>query len=106
MSAKFEQLEAAPGRQTEEVGQLKGQVEHLHEVLEGLNKEILRLRDVTIGKEAELATALGHKAELETMLGRYANLEGRLNDVLSSTSWKLAWAAGAPVRKLRERKGE
>ncbi len=106
MSAKFEQLEAAPARQAEEVSRLKGELEHVHGVLEGLNKEILRLRDLTIGKDAELATALGHKAELEAMLGRYANLEGRLNDVLSSTSWKLAWAAGAPVRKFRERKGE
>ena len=39
------------------------------------------------------------------MLGRYANLEGRLNDVLASNSWRLSQAAGAAVRKLRERKG-
>ncbi|MDD9372395.1 MAG: hypothetical protein PV358_19895, partial [Acidimicrobiales bacterium] len=54
---------------------------------------------------AELATARGRIEELEAMLGRYANLEHRLNEVLSSNSWRLTQAAGVPLRKLRERKG-
>jgi SAM-dependent methyltransferase len=103
MSARFEDLAGQGGS---EVANLRAEVERLHEVLEGLNKEILRLRDVAIGKEAELATALGQKAEFEAMMGRYANLEQRLDEVLASTSWRVMWAAGAPVRKLRERKGQ
>jgi hypothetical protein len=57
-----------------------------------------------IGREAELATALGRLEELQAMLGRYANLEERLNAVLESRSWRLAQAAGLPVRMLRQRK--
>lgn len=70
-----------------------------------LRKEVLRLRDLVIGGEAELATARGRIEELEASLGRYANLEHRLNEVLSSNSWRLTQAAGVPLRKLRERKG-
>jgi SAM-dependent methyltransferase len=71
---------------------------------EQLRKEVLRLRDLVIGREAELATALGRLEELHAMLGRYANLEERLNAVLESRSWRLAQAAGLPVRMLRQRK--
>jgi SAM-dependent methyltransferase len=106
MSAKFEELQARPTEAEAQVGELRHTAEHLHAVLEDLNKEILRLRDVAIGKEAELATALGRNAELEAAIGRYANLEARLDAVLASTSWKVMWAAGTPVRKLRERKGQ
>jgi SAM-dependent methyltransferase len=100
MSERFEQLgpEAQATRQTN--------VDRLHGSLEELNKEILRLRDSVMGKDAELATALGRVAELEAALGRYAELEQRLDAVLSSNSWKLVWAAGLPVRILRERKGQ
>ena len=76
-----------------------------HAEVEQLRKEVLRLRDLVIGGEAELATARGRIEELEAMLGRYANLEHRLNEVLSSNSWRLTQAAGVPLRKLRERKG-
>src|SRR5262245_60755543 len=71
---------------------------------EQLRKEVLRLRDLVIGREAELATALGRLEECQAMLGRYANLEERLNAVLESRSWRLAQAAGLPVRMLRQRK--
>jgi hypothetical protein len=37
------------------------------------------------------------------MAERYANVEQRLNDVLQSRSWRIMWAAGRPVRKLRSR---
>lgn len=110
MSARFEELQGggpeARERAQSEASKLRGELEHLHATLEELNKEILRLRDVAIGKEAELATALGQNAELEAAIGRYANLEARLDAVLSSTSWKVMWAAGTPVRMLRERKGQ
>ena len=68
---------------------------------ERLNKEVLRLRDVAIGKDAELATALGRVEELEAQLGRYANLEQRLNDVLGSNSWRVGRAIAAPLHRLR-----
>lgn len=102
MSARFEELQAS-GRSE---SALRADVDRLQATLEDANKEILRLRDVAIGKEAELATALGQNAELEAAIGRYANLEDRLDAVLSSTSWKVMWAAGTPVRMLRERKGQ
>jgi len=70
-----------------------------------LRKEVLRLRDLVVGREAELATALGRVEELDAMLGRYTNMEQRLNEVLESNSWRLAQAAALPLRKLRERKG-
>jgi 2-polyprenyl-3-methyl-5-hydroxy-6-metoxy-1,4-benzoquinol methylase len=70
-----------------------------------LRKEVLRLRDLVIGREAELATALGRVEELDAMLGRFTNLEQRLNEVLESNSWRLSQAAALPLRKLRERKG-
>jgi SAM-dependent methyltransferase len=82
-----------------------GDVQRLADERGQLRKEVLRLRDLVVGREAELASALGRVEELEAMLGRYANLEQRLNDVLGSNSWRLTQAAGLPLRKLRERKG-
>jgi SAM-dependent methyltransferase len=72
---------------------------------EQLRKEVLRLRDAAIGHEAELATAKGRVEELSTQVERLASTEDRLNEVLGSTSWRLTQAAGAPLRKLRERRG-
>jgi SAM-dependent methyltransferase len=80
-------------------------LDDLAEERDQLRKEILRLRDLVVGRDAELATALGRVEELNAMLQRYGNLEARLNDVLESNSWRLAQAAGLPLRKLRERKG-
>jgi SAM-dependent methyltransferase len=71
---------------------------------EQLRKEVLRLRDLVVGKDAELATALGRVEEQAVMLERFGNLEGRLNDVLQSNSWRLTQAAGAPLRKFRARR--
>ena len=72
---------------------------------EQLRKEVLRLRDAAMGHEAELATANGRLEELSTQVERLASTEDRLNEVLGSTSWRLTQAAGAPLRKLRERRG-
>jgi SAM-dependent methyltransferase len=70
---------------------------------EELRKEILRLRDLVAGTEAQLGTARGRIAELTGMLEQYTNVERRLNDVLQSRSWRIMWAAGTPLRKLRSR---
>jgi SAM-dependent methyltransferase len=79
-------------------------VRALSEERDQLQKEVLRLRDAAIGHEAELATARGQVEELSTQVRRMASSEDRLNEVLSSTSWRLTQAAGAPLRKLRERR--
>jgi SAM-dependent methyltransferase len=68
---------------------------------EALRKEVLRLRDLVAGTESQLGSARGRVEELTAMLERYVHLEQRLNDVLQSRSWRLMWAAGTPVRKLR-----
>lgn len=80
-------------------------IQHLLSERDELRKEVLRLRDLVVGREAELATALGRVEELDAQLGRYANMEQRLNEVLESNSWRLTQAAALPLRKLRERKG-
>jgi SAM-dependent methyltransferase len=79
-------------------------LQRLTDEVTDLRKEVLRLRDAAIGHEAELATARGRTAELEDQVGRYASMEDRLNEVLSSTSWRLSQAATTPLRKLRERR--
>ena len=70
---------------------------------EELRKEILRLRDLVAGMEGQLGTAKARVAELTAMVERYTNLEQRLNDMLQSRSWRLMWAAGRPLRKVRSR---
>ncbi len=71
---------------------------------EELRKEILRLRDLVAGAEGQLGTARGRVEELAATLERYANVEQRLDDVLQSRSWRMMWAAGTPLRKLRARR--
>jgi SAM-dependent methyltransferase len=75
--------------------------EGLEQEVESLRKEVLRLRDLLMGRDAELGTALGRVTELEEAIHRYANLEQHLDDVLNSRSWRLMWAVGAPLRGLR-----
>jgi hypothetical protein len=70
-----------------------------------LQEELLRLRDDLIGKEGELGTAQGRVAELEAYLQRYESLSARLDAINRSRTWRLAWALGAPVRKLKARRG-
>ena len=81
-----------------EVGALRRQQAELKE-------EVLRLRDEVIGKDAELGGARGRIAEMDAHIQRYESMRQRLEAILGSKSWKLVWAAGAPVRKLR-RSGE
>lgn len=98
LQARLEEVTTGIGDEGERrVGELSDEREQLR-------KEVLRLRDLVVGKDAELATALGRVEEMTAMLQRYGNLEVRLNDVLQSNSWRLSQAAGLPLRKLRERK--
>jgi hypothetical protein len=50
----------------------------LLEQLERQEEEILRLRDLLIGKDAELGLARGRLAELEEQIARYTRLADRL----------------------------
>jgi hypothetical protein len=67
-----------------------------------LRKEILRLRDLVVGQEAELATALGRVAELESPF--HEHLEQRLHAVLHSNSRRLGQFLTKPLRLWRERR--
>lgn len=69
---------------------------------EELRKEILRLRDLVVGQEAELATALGRVAELESPF--HEHLEQRLQAMLHSSSWRLGRFLTKPLRMWRERR--
>jgi SAM-dependent methyltransferase len=100
LQARLEEINSRGGEVVDQ-----GRIDELTGERDELRKEILRLRDLVVGRDAELATALGRVEELTAMLHRYGNLETRLNDVLESNSWRLAQAAGLPLRKLRERKG-
>ena len=69
-----------------------------------LREETLRLRDALISKDAELGDALGRVAELEAYLLRYETISARHEAMLKSTSWRLMWALGKPLRWLRNRR--
>lgn len=77
----------------------------LEEERQELRKELLRLRDALVGREAELGTAEGRLAEMHAMLIRQEHIEKRLDEVLGSRSWRLMWALGAPLRAARSRDG-
>ena len=72
---------------------------------EELRKEVLRLRDLVVGRDAELATALGKVTEMESMIGRYDHLEQRLQAVLESNSWRIGQLVTRPLHALRKRPG-
>lgn len=66
-----------------------------------LKEEVLRLRDEVIGKDAELGGARGRIAEMDAHIQQYESMRQRLEAILGSRSWRMVWAAGAPVRKIR-----
>ena len=70
---------------------------------ETLEDDESRLRGLVAGAESPAGAAPGRVEELSAELERYTNLEQRLNALLQSRSWRLVWAAGLPLRKLRAR---
>lgn len=71
-------------------------------------EELLRLRDLVIGKDAELGVARGQLVELQletrgyrSLVDRHEDLELRHEAVLSSTSWRVAQRLMTPLRRLR-----
>lgn len=77
------------------------EVDQLRDEQKALREELLRLRDDVIGKEAELGTARGRIAEMEGQIQRFDGMRNRLEAILGSKSWRLMWAAGAPIRRVR-----
>jgi hypothetical protein len=64
------------------------------------DEEILRLRDLLIGKDAELGAVKGRLAELEAYSGRLANAGQRLQARVPGATRLL----GAGLRRLRGRR--
>jgi len=67
--------------------------------------EVLRLRDLLIGAEAELGTLAGTVLALRRELESVGDLPDRYNAVIGSTTWKAMWVVMTPYRKVRERVG-
>lgn len=66
------------------------------------------MRDLLIGKEAELGAVKGELAELklearrfERLVDEYDDLEKRHEAILSSTTWRVGQRLLAPLRRLR-----
>ncbi len=73
----------------------------LQDELNRRNEEVLRLRDLLIGKDAELGLARGRVAELEDQHQRIANVAARLQSRIP----KIVRIAGTGLRKLFGRRG-
>jgi len=69
--------------------------------IDRLNEELLRLRDLLIGKDAELGTARGKLAEAEDHSQRVAGAAGRIQSRLPG----LMRLGGAVLRRLQGRRG-
>jgi hypothetical protein len=69
--------------------------------LAALREEVLRLRDLLIGKDAELGTLRGRVAELEAGTARLLNIGARLRAKVPSFVWK----ARAGLRGRRDPQG-
>jgi hypothetical protein len=88
-------------------GEDPAETARLLDELEESRKEVLRLRDLVIGREAELGTARGRIEDLTAQLQRfqrYTNLEGRIDAMLRSGSRQATRGARASLRALRRRK--
>ena len=66
-----------------------------------LNEEVLRLRDLLIGKDAELGTARGNLAALEGQTQRLANVAGRIQEKIPG----VMRLVGLMLRWLRNLRG-
>lgn len=73
-------------------------------------QKMLLLRDELIGEQRRAGELAGRVAELEAELAayqplrtRYAEIEAQYQEVIGSTTWRVAWKLLAPYRKLRGR---
>jgi SAM-dependent methyltransferase len=71
----------------------------LHKEIDLQKEELLRLRDLLIGKAAELGLARGRLAELEDRSTRLDNAVGRVRSIVPG----FVWTGVAGLRRLRQR---
>jgi predicted nuclease with TOPRIM domain len=72
----------------------------LREELDRSREEILRLRDLLIGKDVELGALRGRLAELEDRSARLLNMAARLQTLMPKT----VWTAAARLRRAQRRR--
>lgn len=95
---EVDELRASLLQAQEELAQAESQSQ-LQEKLDEQQGELLRLRDLLIGKDAELGTAKGRLAELEDRSSRIAGAKHRIDSQLPG----LRRLTGAVLRLLRGR---
>jgi uncharacterized protein involved in exopolysaccharide biosynthesis len=67
--------------------------------------ETLRLRDLLIVADRNLGQLRGEVARLNDQLAGYDDLARNYEDILHSTTWRLAWKVMGPYRRARLRIG-
>jgi hypothetical protein len=66
--------------------------------------ELLRLRDLVVSTERMLGSARGEIERLNDRLVSYEGLVQRHHDVVTSTTWKVAWKVFAPLRNYQTKR--
>ncbi len=89
--------EQATSTRSDQVASGNPEDSELREELARSREEVLRLRDLLIGKDAELGALRGRLAELEAGAGRFVNLAARVRSRVPS----FVVSAGSRVRKRR-----
>jgi predicted nuclease with TOPRIM domain len=93
--------EQATSTRSEPVERDSSEISELREELARSKEEVLRLRDLLIGKDAELGALRGRLAELEGGAEPLVSVAARLRSRLPS----FVRSAGAGLRKRRGRQG-
>jgi hypothetical protein len=91
----------ATSAQPTPIGDADPEVAELRGELRRSRQEVLRLRDLLIGKDAELGVLRGRMTELEEGSARFLTAAFRL----WSRTPRLARTAAAGLRRLRRRRG-
>jgi SAM-dependent methyltransferase len=102
------QLEEAHARTGTDVERLRAELERLQareERAVAALTETLRLRDLLIVAERDLGRLRGEVTRLNDQLAGFDDLVQAHEDVLHSTTWRLAWKAMGPYRRARARIG-
>jgi predicted nuclease with TOPRIM domain len=93
--------EQATSARSDPARRRSSEVSELREELARSREETLRLRDLLIGKDAELGALRGRLAELEAGTARLLNLGARVRSLIPS----FLRPAGAGLRQRRDRRG-
>lgn len=90
-------VEQATSARSDPAARGSSEISELREELARSREEVLRLRDLLIGKDAELGAIRGRIAELEAGTARLLNIPARLRSRVPS----FVWSARARLRKRR-----